>query len=151
MPVAADRYATEFFGAPSPDGTALAISARGNASGQWWRKGHSHLDEAEIWLVRVTGGGPAPVYTRLSEDGGSKDLWPMWAPDGGTVYYMSDRSGAENLWARPAAGGAARQLTTFTDGRLLWPAIAHDGSAIVFERDSHRLTESAVTRGVSRR
>ena len=50
MAVSGDRYANEFFSAASPDGRTLAMSARGNASGQWWRHGHSHLDEAEIWL-----------------------------------------------------------------------------------------------------
>ena len=52
-----------------------------------------------------------------------------------TLYFMSDRSGAENIWTRPAAGGEARQVTRFTDGRVLWPAISHDGRTIVFERD----------------
>jgi Tol biopolymer transport system component/C-terminal processing protease CtpA/Prc len=132
MPVAADRYASEFFGAPSPDGSTLVISARGTASGQWWRHGRSHLDEAELWLVRP---GSTPTYTRLSEEGGAKDLWAGWSPDGGTVYYMSDRTGPENLWARPARGGAATPLTRFTTGRVLWPQVAYDGSAIVFERD----------------
>ena len=52
MPVAADRYATEYFASASPMDDTLAITARGNAGAQWWRKGHSHLDESEIWLVR---------------------------------------------------------------------------------------------------
>ncbi|HKV27052.1 MAG TPA: hypothetical protein VJN90_02105, partial [Candidatus Acidoferrales bacterium] len=51
MAVAADRYANEYFAAPSPDGKTVAITARGIVSAQWWRKGHSHLDESEIWLV----------------------------------------------------------------------------------------------------
>jgi len=148
MTVAADRYATEFFGAPSPDGNTLVVSARGTASGQWWRNGRSHLDEAELWLVRSGAAGnvasnsatksainSAPRYERLSEDGGSKDLWPQFTPDGQTVYYMSDRSGAENLWSRPMAGGAATQRTRFTNGRVLWPSLSADGSAVVFERD----------------
>ncbi len=131
--VAADRYASEFFGAPSPDGQTLAISARGTAAGQWWRKGRSHLDEAELWLVRT--GGATPSYTRLTDDGGEKALWPQWSADGNTVYYMSDRTGPENLWARGVRGGNATQLTQFSNGRVLWPNISHDGSAIVFERD----------------
>ncbi len=140
MAVAADRYATEFFGAPSPDGNTLVVSARGNASGQWWRNGRSHLDEAELWLVRINSAGNsapnnAQRYERLSEDGGAKDLWPQFTPDGQTVYYMSDRSGAENLWSRPIAGGAATQRTRFTNGRVLWPTLSADGSAVVFERD----------------
>ncbi|AMW05918.1 S41 family peptidase [Gemmatimonas phototrophica] len=132
MAVAGDRYASEFFAAPSPDGATVALSARGTASSQWWRHGRSHLDEAELWLVTP---GAAPTYTRLSDDGGSKDLWPMWSPDGRTVFYMSDRTGPENLWSRPIAGGAGVRLTDFKNGRVLWPQMAANGAAIVFERD----------------
>ncbi len=130
MPVSADRYASEYWAAPAPDGRSLAFTARGVTSGQWWRKGHSHLDESEIWLVRD---GAQPRYERVTESG-AKSAWPMWSADGRTLYFMSDRSGAENVWVRPP-DGAARQLTKFTDGRVLWPAIAADGRAIVFERD----------------
>jgi Tol biopolymer transport system component len=52
MQVSADRYASEYFSAPSPDGKDIAVTARGNQAGQWWRKGHSHLDECEIWLIK---------------------------------------------------------------------------------------------------
>jgi tricorn protease len=130
MPVCADRYANEFFAAPSPDGQTVAITARGNASGQWWRKGHSHLDESEIDLCHP---GAPPTYTSVT-DGQAKELWPMWSADGKTLYYISDRSGAENVWAKPL-GGAAREVTHFKDGRVLWPAISNDGRTIVFEKD----------------
>jgi Tol biopolymer transport system component/C-terminal processing protease CtpA/Prc len=130
--VAGDRYASEYFAAAAPDGKRLAIAARGIVSGQWWRHGHSHIDESELWLVTM---GATPAYTRLGEARGAKDAWPMWSPDGATVYYMSDRGGHENLWARPVAGGEARRLTSFTDGRVLWPQLAPDGRTIVFERD----------------
>lgn len=133
MAVAGDRYAPEFFGAPGPEGL-LAISARGGqANGQWWRKGHSHIDESEIWLVKE---GAAPSYQRLSPAGGAKQVWPMWSADGKTVYYVSDRSGAQNIWSQAAAPGSApRQITQFRDGRVLWPSISWDGKTIVFERD----------------
>ncbi len=137
MPVAGDRYASEYWGAPSPDGALLAITARGIVSAQWWRHGHSHLDESEIWLVRPDAAG-GPAYTPVTA-GGAKSAWPMWAADGRTLYFMSDRSGAENLWAQPLAdgrpAGEARQVTTLRDGRLLWPSIARDGRSAVFERD----------------
>jgi tricorn protease len=133
MAVAGDRYAAEFWGAPSPDGNTLAITARGVSRGQWWRKGHSHLDESEIDLVRDVQG--TPTYTPIVPMG-AKSGWPMWAPDGGTLYFVSDRSGAANLWEQsPSANASARQLTTFTDGRVIWPAISANGKAIVFERN----------------
>jgi tricorn protease len=130
MPVCADRYTNEFFAAPSPDGQTIAINSRGNALGQWWRKGHSHLDESQIVLCHP---GAPPTYESVT-DGQAKEIWPMWSADGKNLYFMSDRDGSENIWVKPF-GGAARQVTHFRDGRLLWPAISYDGKTIVFERD----------------
>jgi tricorn protease len=128
--VSADRYTSEFFAAPSPDGTRVAFSARGNGAGQWWRNGHSHLDESELWLLHD---GPAPRYEQLTKRG-AKQLWPMWSADGKSLFYVSDRSGAQNIWTL-SPGGAERQVTQFKDGRVVWPSIAYDGRTIVFERD----------------
>jgi len=130
MVVAADRYSNEFWSAPSPDGQTLAITARSTMTGQWWRRGHSHLDEAEIWLVRDF---DRPRYERVSA-GGTKDAWPMWGADRRTLYFVRDQNGIENVWAR-AANGDLRSVTRFTSGRVLWPSISADGRAIVFERD----------------
>lgn len=130
MQVSADRYTNEFFSAPSPDGSSLVFSARGVAAGQWWRKGHSHLDECEIWLMRD---GSTPGYEKLT-DRGAKNMWPMWSSDGRSIFYVSDRGGTENLWVQSVAG-QARQITQFKTGRVLWPNISYDGREIVFERD----------------
>jgi Tol biopolymer transport system component/C-terminal processing protease CtpA/Prc len=130
MPVSDDRYTNEFFGAPSPDGHQLALTARGIASSQWWRKGHSHLDESEIWLMRD---GESRTYQRIT-DGGAKEMWPMWDQQGKSVFYVSDRSGPQNIWVIQP-GGVPRRVTDFRDGRVLWPCISYDGSTIVFERD----------------
>ena len=130
MTVSADRYTSEFFGMPSPDGQRIVFSARGNSAGQWWRRGHSHLDESELWLLHD---GATPRYEKLT-DRGAKQMWPMWMPDGKTLYFVSDRSGAQNLWSL-SIGGAPRQVTQFNDGRVLWPNISPDGRTIAFERD----------------
>jgi Tol biopolymer transport system component len=131
MPVTNDRYVTEFHAAPSPDGNSLAFTARGNTFAQWWRHGHSHIDESEIWLMALS---RDPKYQRIA-GGDFKCLWPMWSADGSRLYYMSDPGGAQNLWERPARGGAAKQLTQFKSGRVLWPNISYDGKTIVFERN----------------
>ena len=128
--VSADRFTNEFAGAPSPDGQSLAFSARGNGPGQWWRNGHSHLDESEIWLMK---GLSTSGYEKLVDLSG-KNFWPMWAADGKSLFFMSDRSGAENIWAKPLSG-AAKAVTSFTNGRLLFPDISADGKTIVFERN----------------
>jgi len=130
MPVSADRFTNEFQAAPSPDGKTIAFAARGNGDSQWWRNGHSHLDESEIWLRHE--GAPA-AYERLIDLNG-RNAWPMWMPDGKQLYFMSDRGGAQNIWTT-ALAGKPRQVTKFTNGRVLWPSIGYDGKAIVFEHD----------------
>jgi tricorn protease len=135
MQVAADRYASEYWAAPAPDGSTLAITARGVPFGQWWRHGHSHLDESEIWLVHdvAPGSTTTPRYEQVTS-GGAKSGWPMWSRDGATLFFMSDRNGNENLWARQGSAEAA-VVTHFNSGRLLFPSISADGQAIAFERD----------------
>src|SRR5262245_60949254 len=96
MAVSADRYANEFFSSSSPDGRTPALSVRRTASGHWWRHGASHLDEAEIWL-RDLSAADTPGAWRAITNGGAKDLWPMWGGDG-SLFFVSDRSGAENIW-----------------------------------------------------
>lgn len=130
MKVSGDRYTSEFFAAPAPDGSRIAFSARGNGAGQWWRNGRSHLDESELWLLHD---GPAPRYEQLTKRG-AKQLWPMWTPDGKSLYYVSDRTGPQNIWTL-TPGGAERQVTQFKNGRVLWPTMSYDGRTIVFERD----------------
>ncbi len=160
MQLSADRYTNEYFAAPAPDGQGVAFTARGIASGQWWRKGHSHIDESEVWLLRGVDAGAA-VYERVTEAGGAKELWPMWSADGRRLFYVSDRAderntaGAQNIWVTTLGRAGFRRVTNFTSGRVLWPNISYDGREIVFEHDfriwkldteSGKAVEVAITR-----
>src|SRR5215217_7148694 len=129
LEVSRERFLSEFQSAPSPDGRAIALMAKGMSNTQWWRNGHSHIDETELWLKPLAEAAP---YQQLLP-AGAKNAFPMWRPDGGALYYMSDASGTENIW-RLTLGGKPEQVTRFTDGRVLWPTIGYDGKTIVFER-----------------
>ena len=131
MPVSLESYRNEAMAAPSPDGKSVALVGGGMGDWQWWRHGHSHIDEGAVWLLRDDG---SHHYTRLTPDDARAE-WPMWAPAGGTLYYMSDRSGAENIWRVPLDGGSEAAVTTFTDGRVLWPSLSANGRLLAFERD----------------
>ena len=128
MAVSADRFVNEFQAAPAPDGSTIAFAARGNGDQQWWRNGHSHLDESEIWVRKDNGS-----YEKLIDLSG-RNAWPMWMPDGKQLYFMSDRAGAQNLWTL-TPGAKPKQVTKFTSGRVLWPSIGYDGKEVVFEHD----------------
>ena len=132
LEVSHERYLNEFESAPSPDGQTIALMARGLSSAQWWRNGHAHIDETEVWLKPVAESGKYQML--LTAD--AKHAWPMWSADGKTLFYMSDASGAENIWAVPVASPAsAKALTHFKEGRVLWPSIGDGGKTIVFERN----------------
>jgi Tol biopolymer transport system component/C-terminal processing protease CtpA/Prc len=158
MMITDERMHNHYHAAPSPDGTSLALVGYGSAFAQWWRHGRSHMDETQLWLMTLGSSGPRflgssggsvgsstedprtrgpadPVSYRQLAGDGAKQVWPMWTPDGKRLFYMSDRDGNENIWMMSVPAADAKQVTKFTEGRVLWPSIAYDGSAIVFERN----------------
>ena len=38
-------------------------------------------------------------YTRLTARD-ARQVWPLWSGDAQSIFYVSDRGGAENLWTR---------------------------------------------------
>ena len=56
--VSRERYLAEFQANPAPDGSAIVLAARGISNAQWWRNGHSHIDETELWLKPLAEGAP---------------------------------------------------------------------------------------------
>ena len=120
MPVTNEPMMYEYFAAPSPDGSSVAFVASGFANNQWWRKGHSHMDESQIFVVDEN-----HHYTAITDDG-AKQLWPMWSPDGKRIFYVSDRSGSDNIWSILHGSHEPQKLTSFTSGRVIWPSIGND-------------------------
>jgi len=125
MPVLHEAFVNSMDAVPSPDGADLVYVR--NGFDQWWRRGHSHIDQSEITVEHL-----ADKRFETITAGEAKDRWPMWAPDGRTLYYVSDRSGGDELWER--SGGNTRQLTRLGAGRVLFPSISRDGRTIAFER-----------------
>ena len=133
MAVSADRFTQEYWSAPSPaDANTIAFTARGMTSSMWWRHGHSHIDESQIWVEHF--GGETPQYEQITK-GDARTAWPMWSGDGKTLYFVSDKGGPENVWSKGVGGGEEHAVTTFKTGRVLWPTMSYDGKAMVFERD----------------
>jgi tricorn protease len=124
MRVVGERYVNAMQAAPSPDGQRLAYVRDGFI--QWWRRGHSHIDQSEIVVAQ-----PEAQRFEAVTSGEAKDRWPMWSRDGSTLYFISDRAGNDELWAR--RGGEFKQLTRVGGGPLLWPTISRDGRIIAFE------------------
>jgi DNA-binding winged helix-turn-helix (wHTH) protein/Tol biopolymer transport system component len=95
-----------------PDGRVLYTSAESG--------------NADLWVF-----DPATGRRRQLTTSPHDDFNPASSPDGRTIVFASDRSGATGLWAMTDAGeSSVRQLTSGGDSR---PTITADG-AVVFQR-----------------
>jgi Tol biopolymer transport system component len=76
-------------------------------------------------------GGHAKAITR----GLAFDAQPAYSPDGQWIAFVSDRSGAENVWIARPDGNEARQVSFGNDDTpLVSPAWSADGQSIYVSR-----------------
>ncbi|MFN4032679.1 MAG: S41 family peptidase [Fimbriimonadales bacterium] len=123
-------------GAPfalAPDGKRLAFVRRDSA---WWRKGYQGSAQGDLWLLDLT----TQRYTQLTQTD-TPDTFPMWSADGRTLYFVSERDGAANLYAMHTPTKRIRPLTRFKDDGVRFPQISANGKVITFEQgmDIYRL------------
>jgi dipeptidyl aminopeptidase/acylaminoacyl peptidase len=84
---------------------------------------------ANIYVVPVDGGTPL----RLTNEGTSNTR-PRWTPDSKRIFYVSNRSGVEQVWSMNRDASDQRAVTnipTGADGLTISP----DGSLIIFTSD----------------
>lgn len=71
---------------------------------------------------------------RLTPEGWNVNS-PSFSPDGQTVYFLSGKSGSQQLYAIPVAGGEPRQLTGFALDVGSY-RISPDGSRVAFSAET---------------
>jgi tricorn protease len=114
-----------FSGSYSPDGKQIAVDRMTRWDVEWrsYRGGQNTplrlLDLGDL------------SETVIPDTMRAMDIQPVWM--GNTVYFLSDRDWAENIWAYDVGTGALRQLTHETDVDIKWLSAA--GGALVYEHD----------------
>ena len=84
----------------------------------------------DLYAVPVTGG-----TARRIDQGVAHDSQPRWSPDGRTIVFCSDRSGADNIWTIDGDGANAQAVTTDADGGITAPAWTPDGEYLIARKD----------------
>ncbi|AKM11546.1 hypothetical protein AB433_04995 [Croceicoccus naphthovorans] len=84
----------------------------------------------DIYLLDRKGGKARPILTGMAFDS-----QPVFSPDGKRIVFVSDRSGAENIWVAGADGRHPRQVTLY-DGNTVFtsPVWSADGRSIYASR-----------------
>jgi dipeptidyl aminopeptidase/acylaminoacyl peptidase len=104
----------------SPKGDQLITTVTQPEKEAWKSFTHLWLVDLAPWMQRTAAAGSAPgagredghAEVRQFTQGKSSEQNPRWSPDGSTIAFLSNRSGKQELWAIPAKGGEARQVTT---------------------------------------
>jgi len=100
----------------SPDGTQVLLRISRYDLGE--NAGHS-----ELYLVPVSGGpGGSAGEPRQLTAGEKSPGSAAWAPDGGSIAFVSDRGKGTQIFRLPLAGGEARALCDVPEGatNLRW-------------------------------
>ena len=107
---------------------------RGSNSAPAWSPDGSRM------LATLTLSGNSQVYEispngagepkRLSQSGGI-DTEAVFTPDGGSIYFVSDRGGSPQIYRMPARGGSAERVT-FQGSYNISPAISPDGRWLAY-------------------
>ena len=105
-------------GSLAPDGSRLALSARG-----------------EVFDVPAKHG----VTRNITHTPGVHERNAAWSPDGKNIAYISDQTGETELWMRPVGSDKAIQLTTDNDTYIRDINWSPDGSQIVYTDRKNRM------------
>lgn len=88
----------------------------------------------DIYTVPTTGGDAKRILGGLSFES-----QPKLSPDGKKIVFISDRSGAENLWVADADGANPKALTKGRNTSFLSPSWTADGNYVIASKGTDGL------------
>jgi Tol biopolymer transport system component len=85
----------------------------------------------DLYTLPIAGG----TATRIT-DGTAFDAQPRWSPDGRSIAFVSDRSGADNVWTADADGRNAHAITRDERTFFISPQWTPDGEFVVVSKST---------------
>jgi dipeptidyl aminopeptidase/acylaminoacyl peptidase len=116
----------DLYGIPSPGSAQISPDGRQIVYVEHTNNLKTNTSENHLWLMNSDG-----TAGRKITFGPTSEWHPLWAPDGHSLYFLSDRKGGSQLWKLPLDGGEARQITDISTG-VSDMTISPDGSRLLF-------------------
>jgi hypothetical protein len=107
-------YSQYYFWSPDSRWLAMVVARNPAASCNIWSE--DVFEQTDILLLDLESGKSVPLVP--GEIGGNID--PAWSPDGSQIAFISNRSGAPEIWTIHVDGTHLRQLTN-TGGFVRYP------------------------------
>src|SRR5690606_6002662 len=85
----------------------------------------------DIYTIPATGGEARAILS-----GPATQRSPQFSPDGRKILYLSDATGADNIWIANPDGSDPRQISHETMDMITAPSWSPDGSAVVATKTS---------------
>lgn len=114
-----------FDGAYSPDGRRLVVDRMSRWDGEW----RSYRGGQNTPMTILTLGDLSEVMVPNTDR--TMDIQPSWI--GNTIYFLSDRDWATNVWAYEVAAGTLRQVTHEADVDI--KSLSAGAGQLVYEHD----------------
>ncbi|MFH0765839.1 MAG: hypothetical protein V2A61_05405, partial [Calditrichota bacterium] len=118
----------------SPDGESILFIRNGIP---WWRKHCRSSDAGQVWIYHI----PDKRFETVTDTGAwnsgddfrlISSQWPLWGADG-SIYVVSERSGASNLWKLDKEHQWS-QVTFFKEDGVRFPSLSREGRILAFEQ-----------------
>lgn len=82
-----------------------------------------------LYVMGIEGGNATAITSGMAFDS-----QPRFSPDGKRLVFVSDRSGATNVWISNVDGSNAKQITSDTNSMFVSPSWTSDGRYILASR-----------------
>lgn len=109
----------------SPDGRSFLYHDRKGYEDAW-RKHHTSSITRDIWLCTAAVGRERRFRKITTFDG--EDRTPVWAQDGKSFYYLSERDGSFNIYRSDIEGRNITRLTSHTGHPVRFLSADKDGT-----------------------
>lgn len=109
----------------SPDGRSFLYHDRKGYEDAW-RKHHTSSITRDIWLCTAAVGRERRFRKITTFDG--EDRTPVWAQDGKSFYYLSERDGSFNIYRSDIESRNITRLTSHTGHPVRFLSAAKDGT-----------------------